>query len=385
MFFGVSNAPPMFQAFMNHICVDMITEKWLKVYMDDMGIHTKDNLALHHEQTRRVLLHLREHGLTVKLSKTIFNTLKMEFLDLIIGQGKVEMDKKKLEAIEKWKPPTSVKGIWSFTGFTNFYRKFIPSFSNIVTPLNLLTWKGKPWKWTPLQQAAFNKLKLIFSSAPILQIPNVTCPFSIMTDASLLATRAILLQADANQDLHPCTYFSQTFSPAQRNYDIYDWELLTVILALEEWRQYFQGTQHPITIITDHKNLSYIKDPRKLSRWQARWSLFLQDFDIIWQVTPETKMAPTDALSRRDSVDTSSDNVDMAICPEPAIIGALDLALARHIQASSSSDPLVLWAIENLHTNTPLFPCSSVKDWTYENGHLYYKGWLYIPPETHHT
>ena len=62
---------------------------------------------------------------------------------MIIGQGKVEMDTKKLEAIEKWKPPTTVKGVWSFTGFANFYRKFIPNFSNIVAPLNLLTRKNE--------------------------------------------------------------------------------------------------------------------------------------------------------------------------------------------------------------------------------------------------
>ena len=206
-----------------------------------------------------------------------------------------------------------------------------------------------------------------------------------MTDASLLAAGAILLQNDANQDLHPCAYFSRTFTPAQRNYDIYDQELLAVILALEEWRQYLQGTQHPITIITDHKNLSYVKDPRKLSRQQAHWSLFLQDFDIVWQVTPGTKMAPADALSRRDSVDTSSDNLDTAICPEPMVIAALDIALARHITSSSTSDPLVLRAIENLRTGSPLFPRSSVKDWTYEGGHLYFKGRMYIPPDARHT
>ena len=204
-----------------------------------------------------------------------------------------------------------------------------------------------------------------------------------MTDASLLAAGAILLQTDTNQDLHPCAYFSRTFSPAQQNYDIYDRELLVVILALEEWHQYLQRTQHPITIITDHKNLSYIKDPQKLSRRQARWSLFLQDFDIVWQVTPGMKMAPTDALSRRDSVDTSSDNANAAICPEPAIIGALDLALAQHIQASSISNPLVLQAIENLRSDSPLFPRSSVKDWMYEGGHLYYKGRMYIPRLPH--
>ena len=63
----------------------------------------------------------------------------MEFLGMIIGQGKVEMDGKKLEAIQNWKPPTSVMAMQSFTRFTNFYRKFIPNFSDIVAPLNLLT------------------------------------------------------------------------------------------------------------------------------------------------------------------------------------------------------------------------------------------------------
>ena len=152
----------------------------------------------------------------------------MEFLGMIIGQGEIKMDGKKLEAIEKWKPPTSVKGIWSFTRFANFYRKFIPDFSNIVAPLNLLTCKGKPWVWTQLQQRAFKRLKHIFLSAPVLRIPDMTCPFSIMTDTSLLAAGAVLMQADENSDLHPCAYFSHTFSSAQRNYDIYDRELLVL-------------------------------------------------------------------------------------------------------------------------------------------------------------
>ena len=73
MFFGFCNAPSTFQAFMNHIFTDMIAEKWLKIYMDDIGIHTKDDLTLHHEQTCRVLLRLREHGLSLKISKCIFD------------------------------------------------------------------------------------------------------------------------------------------------------------------------------------------------------------------------------------------------------------------------------------------------------------------------
>ena len=150
------------------------------------------------------------------------------------------------------------------------------------------------------------------------------------------------MQADENSDLHPCTYFSRTFSSTQCNYDIYSQELLAVILALEEWHQYLQGMAHPITIITNHKNLSYIKDPRKLSRQQAKWLLFLQDFNLQWQVTPGTKMAPVDTLSRHDHVDTTQDNQEASICPAPVVIQALDLALAQKIQSSTETDPLVL-------------------------------------------
>jgi hypothetical protein len=380
MFFGFCNGPPTFQTFMNSIFADMIAEHWLKIYIDDLGIHTKGDLTLHHERTRRVLLRLREHGLALKLSKSIFDAPRMDFLGMIIGQGKIEMDPSKLTAIRDWKPPASVKGIRSFLGFANFYHKFIPNFSNVVAPLNLLTRKEQPWLWTPLQQRAFDSLKTTFSSAPVLSIPDTTRPFSIMTDASLLAAGAILLQEDTNTDLHPCAYFSKTFIAAERNYDIYDRELLAVILALTEWKQYLQGTTHPVTIITDHKNLFYIKDPRKLSRRQARWALFLQDFDIVWKVLPGTKMAPADALSRRDYVDTSLDNVDTAIVPSPAIINALDLSLVHYIHSSSASDPLVLRAIQNLSQETPLFPHSALADWTFDNGNLYYKHRLYVPP-----
>ena len=118
MFFGFWNAPPTFQAFMNHIFADMIVEWWLKIYMDDLSIHTQGDLTLHHEHTQRVLLCLHKHGLSLKLSKCLFDTPKMEFLGMIIGQGQIMMDPVKLTAIHDWKPPAFVKGIWSFLGFT---------------------------------------------------------------------------------------------------------------------------------------------------------------------------------------------------------------------------------------------------------------------------
>ena len=113
---------------------------------------------------------------------------------------------------------------------------------------------------------------------------DTTKSFFVMTDTSLMATGGILMQKDSNGDLHPGACHSVTFSPAEQNYDIYNRELLTVIQALKQWRHYLTRTEHPVTVITDHKNLGYFKQPQKLTRQQACWMLFLQDFHIWWRV-----------------------------------------------------------------------------------------------------
>ena len=89
--------------------------------MDDLGVRTKDNLELYHQRTHCVLSRLREHGLSLKISKCSFDTPTMEYLGMIIRQGLVCMDPAKLSAIKDWQPPSSVKGVRSFLRFANFY------------------------------------------------------------------------------------------------------------------------------------------------------------------------------------------------------------------------------------------------------------------------
>ena len=84
-------------------------------------------------------------------------------------------------------------------------------------------------------------------------------------------------------------------------------------------------------------------------------------------------MAPADALSQKDFIDTTNNNIDAAIVPDPVVIQALDLTLTHHIKSSSSSDPLVLKVIQAIQDGSPLFPCSALTDWTFEDGHLYFK------------
>jgi hypothetical protein len=210
-------------------------------------------------------------------------------------------------------------------------------------------------------------------------MPDISTPFFVMSDTSLSATRAVLMQKDSNGDLHPCAYLSKMLSSAERNYDIYDRELLTVIHALEEWRHYLLGTAHVVTVLTDHKNLTYFRQPHKLSCRQARWNLFLQDFDLHFNHTPGMQMGPTDALSRRDNIDTADDNVELTLLPDDLFARAIDVALADKIALSTPSDPLVLSALQALDEGASLFPRAWREDWLYQEGKLYFKGHLYVP------
>ena len=235
------------------------------------------------------------------------------------------------------------------------------------------------------KQSTFSTLLSLFQTAPVLYLPDVSHPFVVMTDASLLASGGVLMQRGSNGDLHPCAYLSKTFSPTERNYDIYDQELLAIIHALKHWWHYLQGTAHPVTLLMDHKNLTYFRQPQKLSCRQAWWMMFLQDFNLQFLHTPSSAMGPADTLSCLTNPDVSSDNIDVTILPDDLFIHAIDTALIQKITSSSSSNPLVVSALQNLSVGSPLFPRSSAADWHFSNSLLYFKNCLYIPTDTWHN
>ena len=102
---------------------------------------------------------------------------------------------------------------------------------------------------------------------------------------------------DSNSNHHPVAYFSKTFNDTERNYEIYDRELLGVIQALEEWWHYIQGLGHTTIVHTDLQNLTYFKSAQKLNWRQAQWALYLLEFDLKLVHIPGAKMIQSDALS----------------------------------------------------------------------------------------
>ena len=175
------------------------------------------------------------------------------------------MDPIKVAGIADWPTPSTVKDIRSFLGFTNFYQHFVPHYSDTTCPLLDLTKKTHPWSWDRSCNNTFTTLKAAFTSQPVLHLPNLSAPFAISTDASKHASGGVLLQRDINNEWRPCTYLSQTFGPAECNYDIYDQELLAVMRALDAWRHYLLGSPTTVQVFTDHKNLTYFRQPCNLN------------------------------------------------------------------------------------------------------------------------
>jgi hypothetical protein len=169
----------------------------------------------------------------------------------VISPDGIFMDKSKVETIQCWATPSSVKDVQRFLGFANFYRWFIKGYSKITTPLTTLTCKDKPFSWNPTAQAAFDTLEMTFTSAPILIHPDLAKPFIVETDATNFALGAILSQFGIDGLLHLVAFYSRKLTSAKINYQVYDKELLAIITAFEQWRPYLAGAQHRVEVLTD--------------------------------------------------------------------------------------------------------------------------------------
>ncbi|KAL0185666.1 hypothetical protein M9458_017336, partial [Cirrhinus mrigala] len=287
--FGLANSPSYFQAFINEVFRDMLN-RWVIVYIDDILIYS-NSLSEHICHVRAVLQRLITHQLYAKEEKCEFHQDKVSFLGYIISADGVAMDERKVSAVLRWPRPNTLKELQRFLGFANFYRRFIRHFSSVAAPLTTMVRRGTSrlaWSQPALQ--AFDDLRRRFSTAPILHHPDPDRPFIVEVDASSTGGEPA--------KMFPCAYYSHKLSPTERNYDVGNRELLAIKLALEEWRHWLEGSKHPFTVLTDHKNLEYLRSAKVLNHRQARWSLLFTHFQFQVSYCPGTQNTKADALSR---------------------------------------------------------------------------------------
>jgi hypothetical protein len=295
MFFGLTKSPATFQTMMNHIFRDLINKGKVTVYLNDILIFTKD-LAEHCEIISKVLQILWENKPSLKPQKCEFEKEEMKYLGMIIGHGKVCMDPLKVVAVAEWPTPKNKKEIQQFLGFANYYWCFIKGFSGIAKPLTSLT-RNEQWQWRQEQQRAFEEVKWRICSEPVLTIPVNNAPYCLEADSSDYASGAILSQK-IDDKWHPVAYMSKALNETERNYEIYDKEMLAIMTALSEWRQYLMGASEDFEIWTDHQNLQYFRKPQKLNRKQARWMTELAEYHYSFNNKPGKSNVKPDILLR---------------------------------------------------------------------------------------
>uniref|UniRef100_A0A8C5HTM3 Gypsy retrotransposon integrase-like protein 1 n=3 Tax=Gouania willdenowi TaxID=441366 RepID=A0A8C5HTM3_GOUWI len=353
--FGLTNAPAVFQNLVNDVLRDMINH-FVFVYIDDILIYSRDQEE-HVRHVRLVLERLWKNRLFAKAEKCEFHITTVSFLGFVISPGRVMMDPAKLSAVSEWPQPETRKQLQRFLGFANFYRRFIRDYSRVAAPLTALTSTSIPFQWTPKAEQAFQSLKVRFTSAPILVQPDPHLQFVVEVDASDSGVGAVLSQrTPSDQKLHPCAFFSRRLTPAERNYDVGNRELLAVKLALEEWRHWLEGAEHPFIVWTDHKNLEYIRSARRLNSRQARWALFFGRFQFSLTYRPGSRNIKPDALSRQFSCDEPSGDPE-SILPPARLVASLTWQVEDQVRQAQSQQPIpgncppnVLYVPESVRT-----------------------------------
>jgi hypothetical protein len=168
-------------------------DKFIVVFIDDILIYSK-NEEEHAEHLRIVLQRLREHKLYAKFSKCEFWLDSVKFLGHTISSEGISVDPSKVQEVMDWQPPKSAHQIRSFLGLAGYYRRFIPDFSRIAKPMTELLKKGVKFVWSEACDKAFQKLRELLASAPVLAQPDNSKPYEVYCDASGAGLGCVLMQ-----------------------------------------------------------------------------------------------------------------------------------------------------------------------------------------------
>ena len=294
--FGLVNAPMTFQRVMEAVLHGLHWSTCL-IYLDDCIILGK-TFQDHLHNLREVLQRFREANLKLKPSKCQFFRKEVTYLGHVISTTGVRPDPVNTKKVSSWPQPKTPTQVRAFLGLASYYRRFMPSFAQVASPLTDLTHKGKKFIWTDDCEEAFDQLKSSLTSPPILAYPDFNNKFSLATDASQDAIGAVLSQLQDGND-RVVAFYSRKLTESQRRWSTYDRELWAVISAIRHFRHYLRGQE--FNILTDHRPLlGYNSVPIQddATGRRARWIVELNAYSFTITHKKGTSHQNADAMSR---------------------------------------------------------------------------------------
>ena len=297
---GVAGSPDIFQSKMADL---MRTLEFVRVYLDDLLVISRETFADHLEKLQAVLQLLSDAGLKCNAAKSTFCASEIEYLGYMLTREGIRPQKEKVQAILALKPPTGVKSLRSFLGIVQYYRDLWEKRSDMLAPLTDLVaecgvtkstkkagTKKKPWRWDTVHQKAFDDVKCTIARDVTLAYPDFDEVFVIYTDASTKQLGAVITQKN-----RPIAFFSRKLSETQTRYSVTEIELLAIVETLKEFKGMLWGQR--IVVYTDHKNLT--RDALGLTSDRVyRWRLLLEEYgpEIVYIKGIHNSVA--DAVSR---------------------------------------------------------------------------------------
>ena len=293
--FGLRNAPPTFQRYMNIVLEGLQN---VLVYIDDIIIFT-ETYEKHLQVIRQVFTRLLQYGLIINLEKSEFCQTKVTYLGFEFtssGYRPVDLIIPKLTAFAV---PTTKKMVMRFLGIVNYYRNHVPGLAAVAAPLYQLLSSQTKIKWTPECQSAFDKVKEICQDRILLVPYREGGKLELYTDASDVAAGAVLLQ-----DGYPLEFFSRRFSPTEQRYSTNEREALALVSSVLHFKTLLIG--RPFVAYTDHIALTRWLYKEPVSERHARWLTKVQDLIFEIKYVPGEQNIFADLMSRPEGVQKST-------------------------------------------------------------------------------
>ena len=291
---GTAASPQIFQRTMDKWFASYLWKSVI-IWMDDLLVHST-TFAEHLCHLEQVLKIAKKYGLVFNKSKLMLCQRSVRYIGYIFGVDGIHADPDKVADVHKLPAPSSPKQVRQFLGFAGFYRRFMPpSYASLIAPLTELTRKAVPFTWTSKCQQAFEKIKTLLTTTPVLSHPDFSLPFHIHCDASGKGVGAVLSQY-VDGSYRPIAFCSKRLLPHQTHWAPAQLEAYAVFYAVcVKWRYYLALNK---TIVhTDHRNLSWLftqSHKGMIGRWHAQ--LCAYDLDITY-VQGRTQVV-ADPLSR---------------------------------------------------------------------------------------
>ncbi len=294
LLFGLFGAPATFQRLMDKILRPHTA--YAAAYLDDIIIYSQD-WQRHMVHLREVLRALRGAGLTANPKKCAIGRVEVRYLGFHLGHGQVRPQIDKTAAIAACPRPKTKKEVRQFLGLAGYYRRFIPDYSELTSPLTDLTKKEVPdmVPWTERCQQVFTQVKAALCGGPLLHSPDFSLPFLLQTDASDRGLGAVLTQEIGGEE-RPVLYISQKLSKRETMYSTIEKECLAIRWAVLTLRYYLSGRE--FTLCSDHAPLQWLHRMKDTNARITRWYLALQPFKFKVIHRPGTQMTVADFLSR---------------------------------------------------------------------------------------